>query len=699
MANREANSPEEGITISTAVAIDRDKNSQFAVRWAVDNLRMKEKQIILVNVSTQQNLHSRSALCEYVRANSIKTLVLGASARNAISRAFRNTSADVPTSVGKSEPDYCSVYAISRGKTTKIKSAVEFSTAPSISNTTLPLDIQETSPKFHLQDSWRSYILETSSSEGNNQHKISHESNKSTSPRNSISSNEYLHTIPWASTSMEFTPYGSNYSSSENDMEFGQVTPSKRFLGIKNFALQQSVNFLNLRGRNLENLSDSLSGSSDHSESILSDVSYEVLDQPRISDASRNSTSSQTAELEEDLRRMKLELKQIIAKYNAACQEALSAREKVRDIVQWKTEEENKLAEAKYSQEAAMAIVEREKNKCKAAVEIAKRAQKIAELEKYSIEEIEAATNFFSSSDKIGEGGYGPVYRGSIDHTDVAIKILRSDISEGHKQFNREVEVLSRMRHPNMVILLGACPEYGCIVYEYMENGCLEDRLFCKNGTPPLPWRARFRIAAEIATALNFLHQTKPEPIVHRDLKPANILLDKNYISKISDVGLSMLVPPSVADTVTQYRMTAAAGTFCYIDPEYQQTGMLGTKSDIYSLGILLLQIITAKAPMGLIHQVQSAIEVGKFAEVIDRTGGEWPMEEALNFAKLALKCCELRRRDRPGLESVILPELERLRDLGSENIHEGRFHYMYSHGQSSQGSSRSSQVRIFYIK
>ena len=132
-----------------------------------------------------------------------------------------------------------------------------------------------------------------------------------------------------------------------------------------------------------------------------------------------------------------------------------------------------------------------------------------------------------------------------------------------------------------MVLLLGACPGYGCLVYEYMDNGSLEDRLFRRNNSPPMSWKKRFQIAAEIATALLFLHQTKPEPIVHRDLKPANILLDRNYVSKIADVGLARLVPPSVADTVTQYYMTSAAGTFCYIDPEYQQTGILTTKSDI----------------------------------------------------------------------------------------------------------------------
>lgn len=219
-----------------------------------------------------------------------------------------------------------------------------------------------------------------------------------------------------------------------------------------------------------------------------------------------------------------------------------------------------------------------------------------------------------------------------------------------------------------MVLLLGACPDHGCLVYEYMHNGSLEDLLF-RPGNSVLPWQVRFRIAAEIGTGLLFLHQSKPEPLVHRDLKPGNILLDRNLVSKISDVGLARLVPPSVANSVTQYHMTSAAGTFCYIDPEYQQTGMLGVKSDVYSLGVMLLQIITAKPPMGLTHYVERSIEKGTFADMLDPAVPDWPIEETMIYAKLALRCVELRRKDRPDLGSEVLPELERLRDFAEESM------------------------------
>lgn len=231
-----------------------------------------------------------------------------------------------------------------------------------------------------------------------------------------------------------------------------------------------------------------------------------------------------------------------------------------------------------------------------------------------------------------------------------------------------------------MVLLLGACPEYGILVYEYMANGSLDDRLFRKGNTPVLSWQHRFRISAEIATGLLFLHQTKPEPLVHRDLKPGNILLDHNYVSKISDVGLARLVP-AVAENVTQYHMTSAAGTFCYIDPEYQQTGMLGVKSDVYSLGIMLLQILTSKPPMGLALHVENSIEKGTFKAMLDPAVTGWPVEEALCLAKLALRCAELRRKDRPDLCKEVLPELSRLRELAEENMNQ--IHFVGSAGPS----------------
>ncbi|RHN43541.1 putative protein kinase RLK-Pelle-RLCK-IXb family [Medicago truncatula] len=420
---------------------------------------------------------------------------------------------------------------------------------------------------------------------------------------------------------------------------------------------------------------------------------------------SSQSRISNSDKVEAEMRRLRLELKQTMEMYSTACKEALTAKQKALELQRWKLDEERKMEDTRFCEETSLAVAEKERAKCKVAMEAAEASRKIAELEaqkrmkveiksnsdsdqrkrtfgdsvlnsparyrRYTIEEIEEATNYFSNSLKIGEGGYGPVYRAELDHTAVAIKVLKPDAAQGRSQFQQEVEVLSSIRHPHMVLLLGACPEFGCLVYEHMTNGSLDDCLFRRNNSklPVLPWQLRFRIAAEIATGLLFLHQTKPEPLVHRDLKPGNILLDRNYVSKISDVGLARLVPPSVADTVTQYRMTATAGTFCYIDPEYQQTGMLGTKSDIYSLGIMLLQMITARPPMGLSHHVARSIEKGTFDEMLDPAVEDWPIEQAMHFAKLAIQCAEMRRKDRPDLGKVILPELNKLRDFADENM------------------------------
>nr|GEY12258.1 U-box domain-containing protein 35-like [Tanacetum cinerariifolium] len=393
-----------------------------------------------------------------------------------------------------------------------------------------------------------------------------------------------------------------------------------------------------------------------------------------------------------------MELQRTMEMYSSACKDALTAQQKAGELERWRVEEAQRVSEAKIGDEQSREVAETEKERYQALMAKARASRRIADLEsekqalehpeeekhqdssdkqqrefryrRYTIDEIEKATEFFTEARKIGEGGYGPVFKGRLDNTTVAIKVLRPDAAQGRSQFQQEVEVLSCMRHPNMVLLLGACPEYGCLVYEYMSNGSLEDRLLRRGNTPPLPWQIRFKIAAEIATGMLFLHQTKPEPIVHRDLKPGNILLDRNFVSKISDVGLARLLPASsLTEDVSQYRMTSAAGTMCYIDPEYQQTGMLGVKSDVYSLGIMLLQLVTAKPAMGLAHHVRRAINKGNFDEMLDPTVHDWPVEEAFGFAKLSIQCAELRRKDRPDLGKVVLPELNRLREFGEEKM------------------------------
>ncbi|GJM94086.1 hypothetical protein PR202_ga10700 [Eleusine coracana subsp. coracana] len=683
------------------VAVDRDRNSQLAVKWVVDYLLSGASHIVLLHVmnhtcsvnhgfpsmaeTTQSALEAEmkeifvplrglchrngvqvseevleeadvsKAILEYITANKIQSIALGGNSRNAFTKKFKNP--DVPSTLMKSAPDYCNIYVVAKGKSVNVRLAK------------CGVDSLDHSDSFrYTRRGSRGGHLPPATPDAT---------------RRSIDSR----LVPELTTRPPFRER--SLPSSHHDGGSSNRT-TRRSNSHDSLDFTQSARF------SVDNLVDTM----------ISGGGAEPM-----SPSTGGTTGQQQRDSDGEMRRLRLELKQTMDMYNAACKEAINAKKRSKELQMMKLEESRRLEEARHAEESALALAEMEKAKCRAAMEAAEAAQRMADLEaqrrrnaelrarreadekvraldaitshdfryrKYHIDEIEMATERFSDELKIGEGGYGPVYRASLDHTPVAIKVLRPDAHQGRKQFHQEVQVLSCIRHPNMVLLLGACPEYGCLVYEYMDNGSLEDRLFRRGGTAPIPWSHRFRIAAEIATALLFLHQTKPEPLVHRDLKPANILLDRNYVSKISDVGLARLVPPSVADKVTQYRLTATAGTFCYIDPEYQQTGKLGVKSDIYSLGVLLLQVITARPPMGLTHHVEKAIDAGNFGQMLDITVKDWPVEEALGYAKLALKCTEMRRKDRPDLATVILPELNRLRNLG----------HAYDHARTSVGSS-----------
>ncbi|KAJ8442038.1 hypothetical protein Cgig2_007876 [Carnegiea gigantea] len=290
----------------------------------------------------------------------------------------------------------------------------------------------------------------------------------------------------------------------------------------------------------------------------------------------------------------------------------------------------------------------------------------ISQYRKFTWDEIVAATSSFSEEFKIGMGAFGTVYKCKLHHTTMAVKVLHSKHSATNKQFLQELEILSSIRHPNLLLLLGAVPEESSLVYEYMENGSLDDRLFRKGNTPPLLWYERFRICWEVATALAFLHSTKPNPIIHRDLKPANILLDQNLVSKIGDAGLGTMinVEPTSVYLKTIYKETSPVGTLCYIDPEYQRTGRVSTKSDIYALGVVILQLLTAKPAVGIAYMVEDALDEGNLMEVLDLEAGQWPEKETLELALLGLQCAELRGKDRPDLRDKVLPALERLKEV-----------------------------------
>ncbi|XP_019070909.1 U-box domain-containing protein 52-like [Solanum lycopersicum] len=726
-----------------AVSIDKDKGSKIALKWTVDHLLAREQTVLLIHVKLKQSanasgqsISSRSnqssdegvgnteldqqtkelflpfrvfctrkdiqcydivlddtdvarAVIEYVARTGVEVLIVGASSRGGL---LRFKAKDIPGSMLKGAPDFCTVHIIS--KTGKISSTRAASRSAPFVHPLRHQLMQPASTKFAPFD--------TSTPSSNNSRSSFPGGPKPVCdpPPSTIQSDTMSFKSPFTHRK---GPNGKPYEISLTDTDISYVSSGRPSIDNIYSSLSDSYESGGPTPPRLSGFSDFDSQSFDSTQfgrrsvdTTPPELSLTLLDGDRTS-----FSQGPGDDIEAEMRRLKQELKQTMELYSSACKEALTAKQKAMELQCWKMEEKRRLEEARLAEEAALALAEREKAKSRAAIEHAEASQRLAELEaqkrisaemkalkeaeeknkilnklsnsdvryrKYTIEEIESATDYFAQTRKIGEGGYGPVYKCYLDHTPVAVKVLRPDATHGRQQFQQEIEVLSCIRHPNMVLLLGACPEYGCLVYEFMSNGSLDDRLFHRGKTPPLSWQQRFRIASEIATGLLFLHQSKPEPLVHRDLKPGNILLDRNFVSKISDVGLARLVPPSVADSVTQYRMTSTAGTFCYIDPEYQQTGMLGVKSDVYSLGIIFLQILTARSPMGLTHYVERAIEKGTFNEMLDPAIHDWPYDEALRLANLSLQCSELRRKDRPDLGKVVLPELERLRTLAEEN-------------------------------
>ncbi|CAI0472194.1 unnamed protein product [Linum tenue] len=278
--------------------------------------------------------------------------------------------------------------------------------------------------------------------------------------------------------------------------------------------------------------------------------------------------------------------------------------------------------------------------------------------------EIEEATNNFDPSLKIGEGGYGSIYRGVLRHSQVAIKMLHAHSMQGPSEFQQEVDILSKMRHPNLVTLIGACPEAWTLVYEFLPNGSLEDRLSCRDNSPPLSWQTRIRIVTELCSVLIFLHSSKPHSIVHGDLKPANILLDANLVCKLSDFGIARLLHQDEDSSGREMMLhrTAPKGTFAYMDPEFLASGELTPKSDLYSFGIILLCLLTGRSPLGLTKEVQDALNKGNLKSLLDPLAGDWPFVQAEQLARLALRCCELNRENRPDLASEVWRVLEPLK-------------------------------------
>jgi serine/threonine protein kinase len=203
-----------------------------------------------------------------------------------------------------------------------------------------------------------------------------------------------------------------------------------------------------------------------------------------------------------------------------------------------------------------------------------------------------------------------------------------------------QVDVLSKFRHPNLITLIGVCPEKYSLIYEYPPNGSLRDRLSCKDDTPPLSWQTRISIATELCSALIFLHSGNPHSIVHGDLKAENIFLDAGFVSKLSGFGVSN-------------------------HPEFLETGELSPKSDIYSFGIIILQLLTGKSRANIVETMPQILDMGNLNALLDPSAGDWPLVQAQQVAHLALRCCDSDPSNRPDLVSEVWRVLKPLSASG----------------------------------
>ncbi|KAF7848842.1 hypothetical protein BT93_L1516 [Corymbia citriodora subsp. variegata] len=286
----------------------------------------------------------------------------------------------------------------------------------------------------------------------------------------------------------------------------------------------------------------------------------------------------------------------------------------------------------------------------------------------FTDEELKKATDHYHENRILGQGGQGTVYRGILpNNMVVAIKKAKILDRSQVETFINELIILSQINHRNVVKLIGCCfeTEVPLLVYEFVTNGTLSDRIHNCRHESTLSWRARLRIAGETAVALSYLHNDASTQILHRDIKSTNILLDENYTAKVSDFGTSRLVPLDRMQLTTLVQ-----GTLGYLDPEYFYTSQLTERSDVYSFGVVLAELLTglralsferAENDRNLSLYFASAIKGERLFEIIDsRVLNEGNPEEIKQVAMLASRCLRVKGEDRPAMKEVAM-ELEGL--------------------------------------
>ncbi|KAI3966469.1 hypothetical protein MKW92_031659 [Papaver armeniacum] len=331
----------------------------------------------------------------------------------------------------------------------------------------------------------------------------------------------------------------------------------------------------------------------------------------------------------------------------------------------------------------------------------------------FTLRQIKAATNNFAAENKIGEGGFGPVYKGHLlDGTIIAVKQLSSKSKQGNREFINEIGMISSFSTPNLARLYGCCIEGNqlLLIYEYMENNSLARALFGEEVVQlKLDWPTRHQICLGVARGLTYLHEESRLKIVHRDIKATNILLDKDLNPKISDFGLAKL-----DEEENTHISTRVAGTRGYMAPEYVLRGHLTDKADVYSYGVVALEIISGKSNSYMTTETERAYlldwaltlqENGNLMELVDPTLNSYSEEEVVLGLKIALACTNTSPILRPKMSSVVSmlegvtsigklvlnPRIESNNDLKSKAIAD--YHEQKSYDQSKADHSETQNI------
>ncbi|KAB2073526.1 hypothetical protein ES319_A07G088700v1 [Gossypium barbadense] len=281
----------------------------------------------------------------------------------------------------------------------------------------------------------------------------------------------------------------------------------------------------------------------------------------------------------------------------------------------------------------------------------------------FTLAEIQAATNNFDDAFVIGSGGFGNVYKGFIKGIKykVAIKRLKSKSQQGAREFWTEIQLLSQLRYVNLVSLIGYCNDNNekILVYEYMSNGTLRDHLY-NTEKAPLTWKQRLEICIGAAPGLDYLHSGAVHRVIHRDVKSTNILLDEEYVAKVSDFGLSKMSPISMTNDPIR---TVVKGTFGYMDPEYYRRQQLTEKSDVYSFGVVLFEVLFARpavdskleySQISLANWARKCIGNESIEESIDPfLKGKISLNCLRTYVKIAENCIREDGCERPSMNDV----------------------------------------------